>query len=111
MEMWPPTPIPGRWARCTMIAAFQRMRRRKLRSVPRRRGTRLVLGGNGVDVVGRGQRRDGDVPFTGPFKGGGASEYPGTGGAGGVDEAVGEPIHSDVSSDRCRAGRRPRPRG
>ena len=30
--MWPPTPTPGRWARCTMIAAFHRMYWRMRRS-------------------------------------------------------------------------------
>jgi hypothetical protein len=30
VEMWPPTPTPGRCARCTMTAAFQRIRRRNL---------------------------------------------------------------------------------
>lgn len=26
VAMWPPTPIPGRWARETITAAFQRVR-------------------------------------------------------------------------------------
>jgi hypothetical protein len=32
VEMWPPTPMPGRCARCTVIAAFQRIQRRYRRS-------------------------------------------------------------------------------
>ena len=28
VEMCPPTLMPGRWARCTMMAAFQRIHRR-----------------------------------------------------------------------------------
>ncbi|CAM5554798.1 hypothetical protein SHIRM173S_08836 [Streptomyces hirsutus] len=31
--MWPPTPIPGRWARETITAAFQRVALRILRSI------------------------------------------------------------------------------
>jgi hypothetical protein len=33
VEMCPPTPISGRWARCTSMAAFQRMYARIRRSV------------------------------------------------------------------------------
>ena len=33
VEMWPPTPTPGRCARCTMMAAFHRMNCRNLRSM------------------------------------------------------------------------------
>ena len=34
VEMCPPTPTPGRCARCTIIAAFQRFIARILRSIP-----------------------------------------------------------------------------
>ena len=43
VEMCPPTPTPGRCARCTMIAAFQRMyarMRRSTHSSPGKNGSR-----------------------------------------------------------------------
>ncbi len=43
--MWPPTPMPGRWALDTITAAFQRVAfrmRRSISSLPGKNGSSLV---------------------------------------------------------------------
>lgn len=45
VAMWPPTPMPGRWARDTITAAFQRVALRTLRSIsssPGKNGSSFV---------------------------------------------------------------------
>ena len=64
--MWPPTPTPGRCARCTMIAAFQRIQARiAALDVLVAGEPRLALGRDRVDVVGAAQRRDADALLAG----------------------------------------------
>ena len=67
--MWPPTPMPGRWARCTMIAAFHRIQRAVAALDLLVAGEpRLALGRDRVDVVGGGQRGHADLLLAGPLQ-------------------------------------------
>ena len=60
--MWPPTPMPGRCARCTVTAAFQRIQRAVAALDLLVAGeVGLVLGRDRVDVVGRRDHRHAQV--------------------------------------------------